>query len=294
MKLHVMEIERFALHDGPGIRTTVFLQGCPLRCPWCANPESKWIGKRLMYLQKRCVGCGRCVKTCPNGCIAMHDGRPQFDRAYCKACGLCASACPAQALRISGRAMETKEILAVLLRDRSYYLHTGGGITVSGGEPFVQAGGLAELLSLCKAEGLHTAVETTGNVPARDLLAGAPFINLFLYDIKHTDAERFASVTGGDLPLVLANLSLLPPAKVVLRVPVIPGFNDDEPTLRSIFALALERGIRRLDLLPYHTLGTGKYQQLGLRYPYGDQPALTRKDLAKFRALGESLGLSVT
>lgn len=293
MTLHVMEIERFALHDGPGIRTTVFLQGCPLRCPWCANPESQHIARQLMYLQKRCVGCGSCAAACPHGCIRMQEGVPQFDRACCVGCGRCAAACPTHALRLSGKAMTPRDVLAVLKRDASYYRHTGGGITISGGEPFVQAEGLRELLTLCKAEGLHTAVETTGNVPTAALLACEPLIDLFLFDLKHTDAQVFAQVTRGDLALVLHNLSLLPPDKVVLRVPVIPGFNRDAETLRSIFALAVRAGIRRVDLLPYHTLGVGKYAQLGLIYPYPERTPLRREDLAPDRALGASMGLTV-
>lgn len=293
MKLQVMDIQRFALHDGPGIRTTVFLQGCPLRCPWCANPESQPMSKQLMYRKQRCIGCGRCAQVCPTGCATMKDGWPVFDRTLCIGCGRCVEACPAQALRLSGREMEAADILAVLLRDRSYYQTTGGGITVSGGEPFGQPQGLKELLGLCKEHGLHTAVETTGNVPSHRIVACEPLIDLFLYDVKHWDPALLAQVTGGNLALILENLALLPPEKVVLRVPVIPGFTFGEEAIRGIFRLALVRGIQRVDLLPYHTLGKGKYEQLGLPYPYGDEKALTKKDLSGFKAMGEAMGLVV-
>lgn len=293
MKLHMMDIQRFALHDGPGIRTTVFLQGCPLRCPWCSNPESQQIGQHLMHLKKRCIGCGHCAAVCPTNCIAMEDSFPLIDRNRCNGCGRCVEECPVTALRFSGKVMEAADILSVLLRDQNYYRRTGGGVTLSGGEPFVQWEGAKELLMLCKHAGLHTAVETTGNVPAASITACQAFVDLFLYDLKHMDPSIFTDVTKGDLPLVLANLNRLPPEKVVLRIPVIPGFNNDEPTFRQIFAYAVDHGIHRVDLLPYHLLGKGKYEQLGLPYPYGDYPSLAKQDLVEPTALGREMGLDV-
>ena len=293
MKLHVMEIERFAIHDGPGIRTTVFLQGCPLACPWCANPESQQIGKHLMYLQKNCVGCGRCAAACPHGCITLREGRPVFDRSCCKHCGACANACMSRAIRFSGKLMEVDDIVATLVRDRSYYAHSGGGITVSGGEPFVQAAGLTALLRSCKTQRLHTAVETTGNVPPRSIAAAEPLIDLFLFDFKHPDAYTLKNVTGGDLTLIMANLRKLTPQKVVLRVPVIPGFNFDRETVWRIFEMALAQHITRVDLLAYHELGKGKYAQLGLPYRCGAEKSLTKNDLADLKALGTRMGLTM-
>ena len=293
MKLHVMELERFAIHDGPGIRTTVFLQGCPLGCPWCANPESQRIGTQLMYLQKKCVGCGRCVAACPQHCIAFEQGHPVFDRDRCRHCGACATACMSHAIRMSGMLLSPEEIVATLVRDRSYYDHSGGGITVSGGEPFVQAQGLMALLTACKKEKLHVAVETTGNVPFESIAAAEPLIDLFLFDVKHTDAQVLRQVTGGDLALILGNLRKLDPRKVVLRVPVIPGFNFDETVMRRIFKLACALRITRVDLLPYHVLGKGKYDQLGLPYLCTAEQALTKGDLAGLKATGTRMGLTV-
>jgi pyruvate formate lyase activating enzyme len=293
MKLHVMDIQRFALHDGPGIRTTVFLQGCSLRCPWCANPEGWRMGCHLMYVKQRCVGCGRCAAGCPTGAALMEGEGPRFDREQCIGCGRCVESCLPGALRLSGKAMDIADIVAVLLRDKSYYRHTGGGITLSGGEPFTQPEGALELLRHCKAQGLHTAVETTGHAPSEGLMASEPFIDLFLYDIKHTDAAIFSNATKGDLNLALKNLALLPPEKVVLRVSVIPGFNHSKEVIRDIFELALRQGVSRASLLPYHVLGKGKYEQLGLAYAYPYEKALTKNDLSELKAMGEGLGLAM-
>ncbi|MEA4854308.1 MAG: glycyl-radical enzyme activating protein [Christensenella sp.] len=294
--LEVMEIERFAVHDGPGIRTTVFLQGCPLHCPWCANPESQTIKKKLLYQQQKCIGCGGCAKACPNDAIFMRDGRPNFDRERCQTCGTCVSVCPQNALRISGSTMTVDEILSTVLRDRDYYENSGGGMTVSGGEPFVQYNGFLELLQKAKHAGLHTAVETTGNVSEARFLEALPYIDLLLFDVKHTDAAQLENVTGADAALIMDNLrraAALSPEKIVLRVPVIPTFNFDSAVIESIFNLAAELGIREVHLLPYHTLGKGKYEQLGGSYPFAVSEMLERSKLTPFCAMGEQRGIAV-
>lgn len=293
MKLQLMEIERFAIHDGPGIRSTVFLQGCPLRCPWCANPESWTIGRHLMYLQKKCVGCGSCAVACPHGCITMSGGRPKIDRQCCRHCGTCADACLSHALRISGREMTVEAVVEVLVRDRTYYELSGGGITVSGGEPLTQGEGVAELLRQCKAQGLHTAAETTGNVPVEAMQKVLPNLDLVLFDLKHPDETVLRDATKGELSLILQNLRSIPPEKVILRVPVIPGFNQDTATLRRIFQLAQDCGITRIDLLPYHTLGKGKYDQLDLPWRMGEAKPLKTGDLNAYREMGRAMGLDV-
>lgn len=293
MNLHVVEIERFAIHDGPGIRTTVFLQGCPLRCPWCANPESQTIRKHLMYQASKCVGCGACLEACQYGAVRFENGRPVFLREKCVGCGACVEACLYSALRLSGETMDVEEVLRVLLRDRHYYQHSGGGITVSGGEPFVQAQGLLALVQACRGEGLHVAVETTGDADSAAFREIQPFIDLFLFDLKHPDAQVLREVTCGNLGRILSNLQSVPPEKVVLRIPVIPGFNADALTLERIFGLAQSFGIRRVDLLPYHNLGKGKYERLGLPYALEGVKALTKADLAPWKRLGESMGLQM-
>ena len=294
--LEVMEIERFAVHDGPGIRTTVFLQGCPMRCPWCANPESQETKKQLMYQKNKCVSCGRCKKACPHGAISWKDGRPRFLRERCVSCGTCVSVCPQEAIRISGMTMTVDEILDVVLRDRDYYETSGGGITISGGEPFVQYEGFLELLQKSRQAGLHTAVETAGSVENERFREAEPYIDLFLFDVKHTDGEKLKRVTGAQPGLVRENLqyaAFAAPGKVVFRVPVVPTFNFDAQELNNIFDLAVRLKVHRVDLLPYHTLGKGKYEQLGGVYPFAVTDMMQKEELEPYRAMGEEKGLAV-
>lgn len=294
--LHLFDIERFAIHDGPGIRTTVFLQGCPLRCPWCANPESQHICRHLLFFENRCVGCGTCAAVCPQKAIRMQEGRPVINRAKCVTCGICADHCPQEALRISGATKSAAEIIRLALRDTHYYNQSGGGVTISGGEPFVQAEGLISLLAGLKQAGLRTAVETTGQGDARAFRQAAPLIDLFLFDLKHADAATLLQVTRGNLALILENLQTactLGAGRVILRVPVIPGFNRDEVSMRGIFDTALRFGVQDVHLLPYHTLGAAKYGRLGLEYALGELTMLHKEDLADLQKLGRDMGLMI-
>ncbi len=296
IKLNVFDIERFAIHDGPGIRTTVFLKGCPLRCAWCANPESQSAKPELMHAERKCVGCGRCANACKHGAVKMADGRPVFDRAKCVLCGDCVRACLSGALKIAGRAMAVDEILRVVLRDRTYYQNSGGGVTVSGGEPFAQPQGLFALLSACKEAGLSTAVETCGDVAPEVFARSFGLADLYLFDIKHADAEKLRQMTGGGLPRILQNLAAAAQqstGNVVVRVPVIPGFNFDEASINAIFGVALQNGVQQVHLLPYHTLGSGKYPGTGRGYTLARAKALRKEELAPYKKMGEAMGLRV-
>lgn len=290
----VLEIERFALQDGPGIRTVVFLQGCPLHCPWCSNPESQASSAQLMHSDIRCTGCGRCAEVCPSACISFVPGTlPSFDRESCVACGICRDNCPSGAIRLVPQVLDCDSIVATILRDKDYYLNSGGGVTFSGGEALMQTEALAYMLRRCKEEGIRTAVETCGNVPESCLDAVLPYVDLVLFDLKHTDAERFHEVTGGRLELVMRNLAnAAASVPVRLRIPCIPGFNLDDRFFGEAFDIAVRLGISGVDLLPYHTLGQGKYKELGRAYGM-DIPALEHKNLEKHVLSGEELGLDV-
>lgn len=266
----VADIMRFATHDGPGIRTTVFLKGCPLACVWCHNPETIAPGPEIGYMAHRCLGCGECVRVCPQGAQRLDAGGHLFDRARCVACGACAQVCLGDALLFYGREMTPERVLATVLEDRAFYDSTGGGITLSGGEPLLQPEFCAELLSMAKGEGLHTAVDTCGMVPWEAFARVLPVTSLFLYDVKQIDPGLHMRDTGGDNRLILENLRRLCEcgAAVEVRLPLVPGINDDDRAVDAAGALlgGLAQ-IRAVRVLPLNPLARSKYAALGREAP---------------------------
>lgn len=266
-RVPIFNIERFAIHDGPGIRTTVFFQGCPLKCAWCANPESQTAGQKLMFLEKKCAGCGTCEETCPN-----------------------------EAMSIIGKEMKLSEIYQIIVRDLDYYVQSGGGVTLSGGEALLYIDAIMPLLMRCREEGIHISVETCGNIQEKNIEAAVSVIDLFLFDIKTLNKEKLVKYTGGNLSLILDNFSRIAaeaPDKIVLRIPVIPGVNDTEKELEEIFCFTAEHGVNRIHLLPYHTLGITKYNQLGIPYPFECRESMKREKLTSFQEKGKRMGLEI-
>lgn len=265
----ITDIQRFSLYDGPGIRTTVFLKGCPLRCQWCHNPECLAPQPQVRYQPRRCTGCGACAAVCPQGVHTVDGGTHALRRERCTACGACAAACPTQALSIAGRSVTAGEVLAEALRDRAYYEKTGG-LTVSGGEPLAQPAFAHALLALAKASGLHTCVETSGYAPWASVERIRPVTDLFLLDWKAGDPARHLAYTGVAQQPILANLERLAAtgAAIILRFPLVPGLNDTAADLDAIAAL-LERfpTVDHGELMAYHKMGAAKYAGLGLDYP---------------------------
>jgi len=269
------------MNDGPGIRTTVFLKGCPLRCAWCHNPESQNRGPEILYNGKICVNCGSCSTVCPEQCHQMKPTH-NFDRSACVGCGLCAEKCPTEALRLAGRRASVEEVMQEVLRDRDYY-EESGGLTVSGGEPLMQVEFLQQLLSLAKEHGIHTCVETCGYAKTEDFEKILPFVDCFLFDWKESDSQKHKEFTGKDNALIRKNLEFLDGehAEIVLRIPLIPGYNDSEEHRDGIAALANTcKSIRKIDILPYHPLGISKEKELG-RNTIQQESTIPDKDFLK-------------
>jgi pyruvate formate lyase activating enzyme len=263
----IFDIQRFSIHDGPGIRTTVFLKGCPLRCLWCGNPESIRAEPSLSYQADKCIACGQCIAACPEEALSADaDGRAELDRQRCTECGRCAPHCDAKALEMVGREASVEEVMATVLRDRDYYRESGGGMTLSGGDPIFQPRFAEALLRAAKAHHLHCCVETSGYALGGVFNALLPLVELWLYDYKETDSRRHERFTGKSNELILANLQRLHDAgaRILLRCPLIPQHNATKEHLDGIAALAgrLPK-LQGVELLPYYDLWRAKLERFG-------------------------------
>ena len=281
--INVSNIERFAIKDGPGIRTAVFLKGCPLHCPWCANPETWTTEPQVMHKESVCVSCRECEKICRTHAVNFESGSWAIDRQKCTACGKCADACLSQALSVNGKAMEIEAILKEVLKDMDYYEESHGGVTFSGGEPLFQKEAIS-LFRAAKEKGLHVAAETTGMYSLDHLKEAEKHIDLFLFDIKHTDAKKLKEVTGGEFEVIRKNFEYLCETRgqdVIARIPVIPGFNQED--LDAILAFVKRYPLRAVNLLPFHNFGRTKWHQLNRPYEYEEEKSMPAAELERYR-----------
>jgi pyruvate formate lyase activating enzyme len=293
----VFNVQRYSVHDGPGIRTTVFLKGCPLGCVWCDNPESQSDIPQIVYWQDRCMHCGTCLHVCPQAAILEKDnGWRQIDRKLCDLCGLCIEECYAGALEIVGKSRTDREILSLVEEDRLFYDESGGGMTLSGGEPLSQPGFSLSLLEGAKVRGIRTAIETSGYAPWGVWVSLLPYLDLILYDLKEVDSDRHVKFTGVENTTILENIERLAKTDipVIVRRPVIRGYNDNFESIHALgkFVKGL-RTIREIDLLPYHRLGLSKYERLGQNYILADEPTMKNEEITGLKEILLTYGLKV-
>jgi pyruvate formate lyase activating enzyme len=292
----IFDIKKYAIHDGPGIRTTVFFKGCPLACRWCHNPEGISVKSQRIYRQERCVSCGECIQICPQKVISQTDGRMIVDSARCDLCQTCAEHCPSGAVEFVGHRVTVTEVIRQIEKDIAFYDQSGGGITLSGGEPLMQPEFLLDLLDACSNRALHRVVDTTGYADAGLLLQVARKTDLFLYDLKLMDATKHREFTGVSNQVILDNLKLLSrnKARIQVRIPIIPGINNDaDNIMQTADFVATLPGIECIAILPFHNSAREKYVRLGMECMALDMQSPGSKDLKLVAGWLEQSGVPV-
>lgn len=293
----VFNIQRFSIQDGPGIRTTVFMKGCPLTCPWCSNPEGISLVPEIMTSDRKCIVCKKCVEVCPLNAISYVDGVRQINWNLCTNCLECAKVCPSHSIGVIGEYLTVDEAFKVATRDVPFYRNTGGGVTVSGGEPLLQWQFVLELLEKCKKIGLHTTLDTSGYCRWEDMRKVLNYVDLILFDVKHMDSESLKETCGASNQLILDNLKKASRmSKIWLRIPLIPNFNDSESNMRAVAELAIGTKAERVSLLPYHQYGKHKYERLGKKYRFNGTGILKpdHQIVVTSQQILESYGLEVS
>lgn len=295
MRGQIFNIQRFSVQDGIGVRTLIFLKGCPLRCLWCCNPESQAENPVILYQKNRCLHCQTCVAVCDRGAVYRDGAVQKIDVQKCDLCGKCVDYCYAGALELSGKPWTLEEVFAEIEKDSVLYQNSNGGVTLSGGEPFLQHAFAHALLKKCKENGINTAVETCGNVPWTSLEASLPFVDLFLYDIKQMDSAVHSRFTGVGNALILENLRKLSAhnKNVVIRLPIIPTVNDSMEHIRRVIDFMKENGFREANILPFHKFGLNKYESLHMNYFFKEAPSIPDDLLDEMKRAFEEAGIAV-
>lgn len=289
-------IDRNVVEDGPGIRTTVFLKGCPLRCLWCHSPQSQSREPQLLFIENRCIRCGACVEICPRGAQEISGTARRILWELCDDCGECVRVCPSMALQMAGEWVTVEQILGAVRRDQIYYKHTGGGVTFSGGEALEQHAFLRACLERCREEGLHTAVDTSGFARWSVLEEILPFTDLFLYDLKQMDTRKHREMTGVGNELILENLKRIDGQgkRIWARVPLIPGHTDSRENLTRVAAFVTRlKQVEKISLLPYNGAAGAKYAFIGRPYPLEHLEAYTNQEKEHFKEIFSAVGIEV-
>lgn len=292
----VTNIQGYSIHDGPGIRTVVFLKGCSLECQWCSNPECISTSQEIGFVKSLCTGCGKCAEICPEGALVYEADRlPHIDRKRCSGCGACSAVCDYKAIVLYGKSMNAEEIFDAVYRDKMFYDSSGGGVTVSGGEALLQPQLVCDLLAKCQQASIHTCIETSGYAAASALRQVLPYTDYVLYDLKHMNPDKHRRYTGKPNNLILSNARIVAESGVetLFRMPLIPGINDDEQNIKDTadFLHGLGNNACRIELMPYHRLGKGKYESLERRYSLSDIPSPEPEHLESIKKTFESNGI---
>lgn len=291
----IFNIQKFSIHDGPGIRTTVFFKGCPLKCLWCHNPESQNTKREMLYDRKKCVMCRTCVNVCPEKAIRVENDSIVTDMDKCKFCGKCVTYCMYEAREIAGKEYTVDDVMKVILQDKIFYKNSGGGVTISGGEPLVHIEFAEELLKRVKSEGIHTAVDTCGAVSFDVLERIAKYTDLFLYDIKLMDDEKHKEYIGVSNKLIFENLIKLSKihGNINIRMPIIEGVNADNSHIEKTMELIKDLNIKNINLLPYHDIAKHKYYKLGLGYEEEKMAKPSDEKMNSYKEMLEKAGYEV-
>ncbi len=296
---NITNIQKFSIHDGDGIRTTVFFKGCPLKCEWCHNPETQKFEKEMQVDREKCTGCGACAAVCPNGAIHMEEGRPILDAEACVFCGKCTRFCPTGAREVIGQEYTVKELVKELMKDQMFYEESGGGVTLSGGE--VMSMDMDYLLAVAKElkrQDVTLTIDTCGFVPYEKFQELLPYVNTFLYDVKVMDSELHKKYMGTDNALILENLVRLAKdgARIYIRIPTVKEVNGNEENMKETIAFLQEHDIHpaQINLLPYHDTGSGKYRKLDMEYKGTDLHAPDKEEMEALAALFINAGYKNT